>query len=183
MLAGQAAAVRLGERDALLDAEQHVMRLHVARIGKERIVGRDQRQIMRIGEIDEIALDALLIRHAVAHQLDIEPAGEERGERQQHRLGSWLLPLDQQPSHRAVGAAGQRQQPVAVLFEHGDVDLRLLATAGLEEGFADQLQKIAIAGLVLHQQDDHIGRQRRANSRGESHVFRVRRGAARARSR
>ena len=174
MLAGQTAAVRIRERDALLDAEQHVMRLLVARIGEERIVGGDQRQIVRIGEIDEIALDALLLRHAVAHQLDIEPAAEKRGKLQQHRLGGWLLPFGEQPPHRATRSAGQSQQPVAMAFEHGDIDLRLLAATGLEKRLADQLQEIAIARLILHQQDDHVGRQGRTNSRGESDVFHIR---------
>src|SRR6185312_13129576 len=63
---------------------------------------------------------------------------------------------------------------LAVTCERRDIDLRLLAAAGLEEGLADQLQKIAVTGLVLDQQDNDIGGQRRPDAPGESNVIHIR---------
>ena len=44
---------------------------------KIRLVGRDQRQSLGIGEIDQAGLDAALLLDAVALQFDVEPVAEQ----------------------------------------------------------------------------------------------------------
>ncbi len=133
VLLRQPPPVGLAHHRALGDAQQHVMRLVEFRRGEEHAVGGDQRQVMGIGEIDQRGLDAVLGGQAVAHQLDIEPAGKQQGEPRQQRLGRGPLPFEQQPPERSRRPAGEQQQPVARSLERGDVELRRLAARGLEE--------------------------------------------------
>ncbi len=76
MLGRQALAIVIGDRAALRDAHQRVVRLVEVAVGKIGVVGRDQWQVMGVGEIDETGLAARLFRHAVPLQFDVEPVGE-----------------------------------------------------------------------------------------------------------
>ena len=92
VLGRQAAALLLADIGAAGDAEQRVVRLEHGAVGEEGVVGGDQRQVVGIGEIDQALLDARLRRQAVAHQLDVEAAGEQApsgaaGSSRRHRPG------------------------------------------------------------------------------------------------
>ena len=77
MLRRQPPPLVVGEVAALGNAEQNVVGLIELGIGKEDRVGRDQRQVLGIGEIDERRLDLPLALQAVALDLDIEAPGED----------------------------------------------------------------------------------------------------------
>src|SRR6185312_16413036 len=154
MLARQTATLGLAEHDALGDAQQHVMRLEIARIGEEGVVGRNERQVLAVGEFDEIGLDAVFLGHPMPHQFDIEPLGKQRLEPREHRLGGGTLTLQEEASHRPGGSAAEAQETVGRAFKRGKIELRRFARRGFEEGPADELQEVAIALLVLNQQQN-----------------------------
>jgi hypothetical protein len=112
VLGREAPPVRLHDIGALGDADEGVMRLEHALVGEEHVVGRDQRQVERIGEVDEPALDAVFDVQPMPHQLDIEPAGEDAREPLQRGLCGVILTFRQQPPDGPGGAAGQGDQPL-----------------------------------------------------------------------
>jgi hypothetical protein len=71
VLSCDAPAVVLIEVATLCDAEERIVRVVVVGVGEVALVGRDQRQIMPVGEFDQQRLDLLFARHAVALDLDI----------------------------------------------------------------------------------------------------------------
>jgi len=156
MLRRQPPALGHIDRHALGDAQQHVMRLVEIALGEEHVVGRDQRDVLGIGQIDQRALDAVLLGHAMAHQLDIEPVREDPRQPLQGLLGGNGIAFQQPPADGAAGTAGQAQQIAAQAGQIVHRDLRRLGAVGLHEGFRDQLDQIAVAGLVLAQQHDRL---------------------------
>ena len=120
VLRRQAAAVGIGDMRALGDAEQRVVRLVHRGLGEMHVVGRDQRQAACIGEIEQRRLDAPLALLAVALQLDIEPAVEQRLQPLEHggvAAGAW--PAASSRPTPLPGAAGEGQQAVGMAFQLG----------------------------------------------------------------
>ena len=105
---------------ALGDAEQRVMRLVHLGIGEIDVVGGDQRQIVAYRRARSAPPRCGPRRQAVALQLDIEPAGKERGEPQQHRLGRRRLAFGEQPSDRPAGPPVRQISPSVMPFERGE---------------------------------------------------------------
>ncbi len=168
MLLGEAQAVRVAEHRALGDAHERIVRLGEIAAGKMHVVGRDERQIVAIGQLDERPLDAVLDRQMMAHQLDVEAPGKERRQAQKHRFGRFGLAVGQQPADRPARAAGEAEEAGGLSFERRERELRLLAALGVEEGAAREMEEIAIARLVLRQQHDRIGRSGRPDPSRES---------------
>ena len=77
VLGRELAPVGLGHEPAFGDADQRVVRLVVLARGEERLVGGDQRDAARIGELDQRGFRGALGRGAVALQLDVEPVAEQ----------------------------------------------------------------------------------------------------------
>ena len=96
VLAGQPAAVLLRHECAVGDAEQRIVRLVHLGGAEMHVVGGDQRQSLRVGEIDQLVFGGALLRQAVPLQLDIEPVAEHRGQPVEQRLGRLRLVLAQQ---------------------------------------------------------------------------------------
>src|SRR3546814_3834808 len=117
------------------------------------------------------SLDGRLHRQPMALQLDVEPPREDGRQARQHgRRGVLLLGGEQAPDS-AAGPAGERQQPGGVLLHHREADLRRLAGLAFQEGARDEAHEVAIAGLVLHQEDELVGRRRGAVARrSEEHT-------------
>ena len=80
VLGREAAAVGGRNQRALGDAEQRVMRLVVAAGGEIGFVGRDQRQTVPVGEVDQRRFGRGLGFGPVALQFDIETPVESHGE-------------------------------------------------------------------------------------------------------
>src|SRR5579883_3257056 len=159
MLGRETPAIGVAHDGALGDREQHVVGGIEIGVGEMSVVGRDQRQVMLVGEVDERRLDAILGGKAVAHQLDVEPAGEERLEAEQHRLGGLALPLRQKPPHRARWTASKGDQAAAHALERREIDLRHLAGVALEEGLTHELREVGVADPVLHQHHKRVRRR------------------------
>ena len=97
---------------ALLDAEQHVVRLVHRLLREMHVVGRDQRQVALVGEVDQRPFDPALLVLAVALQLDIEPALEQALKPVEHMGRCRRLAGGQQPADTAADATGQRDEPL-----------------------------------------------------------------------
>jgi hypothetical protein len=126
-------------------------------VGEEGLVGRDQRKVVLIGQIDQTRLDALLDLEPMALELDIELARKGRGQSQQQSLGFRGVPFRQAAPDAAMNAARQRDQVRRPALDIVQRDLGRFRRLGLHEGLGDQLQQIEIAGLVLGQQHQLVG--------------------------
>ena len=135
------------------------MRLEHVGLQEEGLVGRHQRQVLGIGQVDQPLLGLRLLGQAVAADLDVEAAGEEPGQLGQGLAGRLVLAGEQQAADRALGAAGQGDQALGMAAEIVPADLRHLAGVAFHVGQADQLQQVAVAGLVLRQQHDLVRRR------------------------
>ena len=80
VLARHAAPVVLGEVFAVGDAQQRIVGLVVVRGGEVDLVGCDDGQRLRVGEIEELRLGCDLVLQAVALHLDVEAVAEDRVE-------------------------------------------------------------------------------------------------------
>ena len=84
------------------DAQHRIVRGVEARVGVSRRVGRDQRQVARISEVDQRLFRGLLDRIvARATDLDVEPVGKQRLKPVQIGFGLVALPFGEQPRERA----------------------------------------------------------------------------------
>ena len=131
------------------DAQHRVVRGVEFGLGISGGVGRDQRQIVRVGEVDQRGLGRLLDRIAAAAELDIEPAREQGLQAFEHGSGGRLLALGGEPCQRALPASGQRDQAFGAAVERVERDVRKLLDRAVEMRRRDQRAQIAIAGLVL----------------------------------
>ena len=131
------------------DAEHGVMRLVHMRLGVIGGVGGDQRQVARIGERDQRLLGGHLHRIAAAREFDIEPLGEQGLEPVEQDSGVAVLTLCQQPGHRPLARAGERDQPLGAALEILKQDMRLEFERAGEMRLADEMAQIVVAGLVL----------------------------------
>ena len=69
-------ALAVGDQFALGDAKQRIVGFIILARSKERFVGGDERQSVRIGEIDQLRLSKAFARHAMALQFDVEAVAE-----------------------------------------------------------------------------------------------------------
>jgi hypothetical protein len=113
MLRAQPLAIIVGDGAPLRDAHQRIVRLVELAVGKIRVIGGDERQVVRIGEIDEARFAARLLRQPVPLQFDIEPAGKGLLQRRKHRLRGLGLALGQEPADRPPCPAAEADQPLA----------------------------------------------------------------------
>ena len=102
------------------------MRLVEIAVGKIGVVGRDERQVVTIGQLDQTRLGPRLLGRAMAHQLDVEPVRKHaRRAWIRARLGGFGLTLGEQPPDRTARPAGEAEQPLARRSEIGSGDRRL----------------------------------------------------------
>ncbi len=154
VLGVELAAVGLGDEAALGDADQRVVGLVVGDGGEIRLVGRDQRDVLGISEIDQHRLGHALVGSAVALQFDIKPVAEQADERIQPRGGELALAGGDGKIERAAGAAGERDDAFGFTREPFDLEPRRLIAGRLEEGARIQPHQAAVAGLARGQQHD-----------------------------
>ena len=75
------------------------------RLGEIRLIGGYQRQVMRIGQIDQLALNRRFIRHPVALQFDIKPIAKQFLQALKPRFGQIALARNQRTINWAFGSA------------------------------------------------------------------------------
>ena len=113
MMRGQPLAFLVGDNGRLGDAKQRVVRLVKITIGKVGVVGRDEREIVTISQLDEARLGPRFFGRLMAHQLDVEPIGKHAGEVDQGTFGSFGLALREQPPDGTARPSGQTEEPIA----------------------------------------------------------------------
>ena len=168
VLRRDAAAVQFGQRAALGDAQQRVVRLVHVRLPEVAVVGRHQRDAARVGEPDQAGFDRGLHRQAVAMQLLDGAAGEGCVHRVQQAFSFRLLALGEQAANRSGGPAGQQQQARRVLGDPLERQLRLQGRVSVQEAERRQPLQVGHAGRVLRQEDHRVGRQAQIVAAGDA---------------
>ncbi len=124
MVGRQLLAFGLGDQPAAGDAQQRVMGFIIVGGREIRLVGRDQRHALGVGEIDQAGLGAALLVDAVALQLDIEPVAEQARQPVAADRGQRRLIGRNRQRDRPVRAAGQHDQVLGIALEPFEFDMR-----------------------------------------------------------
>ena len=125
-----------------------------------RLVGRNQRQALGIGKVDQAGLGAALLVDAVALQFDVEAVAEQAREAiASHSRERRLVRTDRQRD-RPVRTAGQRDQIFGIVVQPVELDMRRLVDRRFQERPRVQPHQAAIAALARRQQ--HDSRRRRS---------------------
>ncbi len=162
MIRGQLTAVGFGDQPSAGDAQQRVVGFVIVRGGEIRLVGRDQRETLCIGEIDQRAFRPPLLVDAVALQFDIEPVAEQSSQpvaTQRRERG--MIGIDGKRD-RAFRPAGQGDQALGIILQPVELDVRGLMNRRFQERPGIQPHQVAVAGLARRQQHD----PRRARRQG-----------------
>ncbi len=154
MLGAQPPPLIDGDIASFRDADQRVMRLVIVGAREIRLVGRDDRQMRVVSQVEQQRLDHPLLLQPVALQLDIEAVAENALERVQGALGKSEIVGGERAVDHAVGAAGERDQAFMVKCQMRNRDHRLAAIGAVAIGFGRELDEIGVAGLVLGEQRD-----------------------------
>ena len=129
------------------------MRLVIFGRGEKRLVGRDQRDSVGIGEIEQSRLGAALRGGAVALQLDIEPVAEQLHQHCKPRHRQMALAGGDGLIERTARPAGQRDDPLGLSCEPVELDMRLFVRRRFEEGARIEPHQAAIAGFARGEQN------------------------------
>src|ERR1700729_1471237 len=129
------------------------MRLVVGGMSEIGLIGRNQRQAETVSERDELRLDSALGFEPMALDLDIEPRVENLDEALEPALGEVAKSCSQRPVDRPRRTAGQGDKPFT-FSESGERKMRLVAILGIEPQRGDETHQMAVAGLVLRQEND-----------------------------
>ena len=155
------AAIGLGKHAALGDAEQRVMSF-VHRFGREvAVIGGDQGQAELIGQRHEAGFDGALDREAVAMQLDRQAIRKHLGEAGEERCRLGALALGEQPVDGAERAAGEQEQPLGVLGQAVEGDLRAQPRIALQVGDGGEPLEVGVAQIGLGEEHERFGCQAR----------------------
>ena len=121
--------------------------------GKEGLVGGDQGQIVRIGEIEERRLDRFFGVQSVALELHIQPSRKRPGQAPENGLRRRALAFGKERPHGPGRPAGKRDEAVGALLQGGQGNFRVV---GAEIGLAEQFEQVAVTALVLDQQHQSV---------------------------
>ena len=120
MLARHTAAIVLDDVAAVGDAQERIVGLVVVGARKVGLVGGDDRQLQRIGELKELRLDIVFALDAVALNFNVEAVVEHRCEPFEARLRQRPLALTKRAVNGTIGAAGERDQALGVRCQRVD---------------------------------------------------------------
>ncbi len=148
-------ALRVGDHLPGADAEQHIVRGGVITAQVVEVVGGDGAcaDLLRQGE--QRGAYAVLHRVVVMVDLNEIAVAEDRFVIADQAAGGLELPAGQRLSHRSTEAAGQDDQPRVVLGEQFEIDAGLVVIS-LEKADRDELEEIAVAGLVGGQHGEMV---------------------------
>ena len=156
MIWGQPLAFLVGDNCCFSDTKQCVVRFVKIAIGKIGVVGRDERQVVTISQLDQTRLGSCLFGRTVAHQLDVQPVRKHAREVDQGSFGGLGLALREKPPDRTAWPSGQAKEPLARLSKIASDDRRLGRHLAREIGPADEIEQVAVARLALRQKHDPI---------------------------
>ena len=152
MLGGELPALAVGDELAFGDAQQRIVRLVILARGKERLVGCDQRNPVRVGEVDQRRLRRALGRQAVTLQFDIKPVAKQLLQRRAAGSHQRALPACDRGIKRPARPSRQRDEPRGLAGEPIELDVRTLLLRRIEIGARAQPHQAAVALLAGGQQ-------------------------------
>ena len=136
------------------DAEQDVVGLRLGLVDVVEVVGHDQRQAGLGREPDELLVEPALLRQPVILELEEEPVATEDVAVLAGQVPGELPVVElERPRDLATEAGRQADQSLAVAGEVVAVDPGLVVVA-VEVGVGHQPAEVAVADVVLGQQDE-----------------------------
>ncbi len=99
------------------------MSLVIIRRREIRLVGRNQRQALSIGEIDQAAFNTAFLVDAMALQFDIQAVTEQAGKALTPRHCEFRMTGLQRQRDRPVRPTRQRDQPLGLIAEPIQLDV------------------------------------------------------------
>ncbi len=99
----------------------------------------------------------MLLRLAVALQLDVKGIAEDALKLHQALAGELLLPMSEGRVDRPLGAAGQRNEALGVAGERRDLDVRRLRVSRPERGLGRELDEMRIAASAGREESNGTG--------------------------
>ena len=158
VLSGKVAALpgSVGQHFLLGQAGPGLVGLEILLVEKPHVIGRHQRTAGRNRQLHRPGQPVLLAGHAQTADFQIELAVEQLAQSLQ-RLGRRLTALGirsagQQPTHFTGPATGQRTQPLDMPFQPVALQSGHAVKPLIGIGARNQLQQVAVAGLVADQQ-------------------------------
>src|SRR5687768_4095587 len=103
-------------------------------VGIECRIGRDERQIVLISELDKAGFRPLFVLVLATRNLDVEPPGKKRDEALQDEVRGRLLSLADQPHEGAVSTGRQGYQAVGPALQRVQADMCRLLHRAAEMG-------------------------------------------------
>ncbi|MCY1170735.1 hypothetical protein D9M73_108220 [compost metagenome] len=138
-----------GDIGRIGDAQQRIVRLAEILRGEAARVGRDQRQIAVIGEIEQRRFGLAFDLVEPPGQLDIEPVGEQRLQAIGISQRALRLILGEQPRQAAFAPGGEREQAVGMPLQRREIDMRREFQRPIKMRARHQYAQVAIAILIL----------------------------------
>src|SRR5215469_3472815 len=132
MLRRELPTLAVGDQFGVGNAEKRIVRFVIVTGGEERFVGGNERQSVRIGEIDQLRLGEPLSRHAMALQLDIDAIAEQALQDMAARGRNRMLSGNDGTVERTARATGQRNQSGGAPLEPRQLEVRPLLRGGVE---------------------------------------------------
>jgi hypothetical protein len=130
------------------------VRLEVVALGEERLVGRDQRDSVAVGIVDQLRLGGRLLPPHVALQFDVEPVAEQLAKPVEALVRVGVESVGEERVDSAFGAAGQADDAGdGIAVEPGQLGGGL-AVLALEISAADEAGEIGEA-LFARGHEDH----------------------------
>ncbi len=134
------------------------MRLMEIGVGKICRVARHERQIARVGKLDQRIFGRCFHRVIAPRQLDIKPVWKQRLQPVCIRFGMVGLASCKEPRQTAFARPGQGNQAVRVTIKIGERDMRIQLERTFQMRAADEMAKIVPAGFVLREQREMVDR-------------------------
>ena len=119
-------------------------------------IGRDQRQVERIGELDQPVLGGDLDGIAAAREFDVEPAREQGRQAFEQGPSSVRRTFCDQAGGGPLPAGGQCDQAGIEVGERRELDMGLIAVGAVHVRGRDQSAEVEIALLVLGEKDEPV---------------------------
>ncbi|CEG07881.1 hypothetical protein BN961_01287 [Afipia felis] len=154
MVRRQVRALRLRDQPPARDTQKRIVGFVIVGGSEIRLVGRDQRQALAVGNVDQRALNAPFAVEPMTLQFDIEPVAEQAYqflhplERKLRLLGGERL------RHRPFRSAGQRDQATGIILKPFRLDVGNLLPGHVEEGARIQPHQAAITLLARSEHYD-----------------------------
>ena len=143
----------VGDEPPFGDRQQRVMRLVIAARREIALIGRNQRQVLRVGERHQPPLGIAFAIEAVTLKLDVKPVAEHMLQAQQARRRKIVAAVGDGFIERPAGSAGEADQARAVrrqIIERNEG----VGGIGLEKARARQRQKIAVTLLRSREENE-----------------------------